>query len=55
MWEAETEITISSDDTLFLRTGREVGKSRGYHLSVIPFFKERDVALLGSDVPQEGG
>ena len=27
----------------------------GYHPSLIPFLKERDVALLGSDVPQEGG
>ena len=54
-WERETGITISSGDALFLRTGREVGQSGGYHPSLIPFFKERDIALLGSDVPQEGG
>ena len=54
-WEAETGITISSGDALFLRTGREVGQRGGYHPSLIPFFKERDIALLGSDVPQEGG
>ena len=54
-WEAETGITISTGDALFLRTGRDVGQSGGYHPSLIPFFKERDVALLGSDVPQEGG
>ncbi len=54
-WERETGITISSGDALFLRTGREVGQSGGYHPSLMPFFKERDIALLGSDVPQEGG
>ena len=54
-WEARTGITISSGDALFLRTGRDVGQQGGYHPSLIPFFKERDIALLGSDVPQEGG
>ncbi len=54
-WEAETGITISSGDALFLRTGRDVGQTGGYHPSLIPFFKERDIALLGADVPQEGG
>ncbi len=54
-WEAETGIRISSGDALFLRTGREVGQRGGYHPSLIPFFKERDIALLGADVPQEGG
>ena len=54
-WEAETGITISAGDALFLRTGRDVGERGGYHPSLIPFFKERDIALLGADVPQEGG
>ena len=54
-WEAETGITISSGDALFLRTGRDIGQQGGYHPSLIPFFKERDIALLGADVPQEGG
>ena len=54
-WEAETGITISAGDALFLRTGRDVGQSGGYHPSLLPFFKERDIALLGADVPQEGG
>ena len=27
----------------------------GYDPSLIPFFKERDIALLGSDSAQEGG
>ena len=54
-WEAETGITISAGDALFLRTGRDVGQGGGYHPSLLPFFKERDIALLGADVPQEGG
>ena len=54
-WEAETGITISAGDALFLRTGRDVGQMGGYHPSLMPFFKERDIALLGADVPQEGG
>ena len=54
-WEVETGITISSGDALFLRTGRDIGQQGGYHPSLIPFFKERDIALLGADVPQEGG
>ena len=54
-WEAETGIKISAGDALFLRTGRDVGQQGGYHPSLIPFFKERDIALLGADVPQEGG
>ena len=55
VWEAETGITISPGDALFLRTGRDIGRQGGYHPSLIPFFKERDIALLGADVPQEGG
>ena len=54
-WETETGITISPGDALFLRTGRDVGETGGYHPSLMPFFKERDIALLGADVPQEGG
>ena len=54
-WEAETGITISPGDALFLRTGRDRGQTGGYHPSLLPFFKERDIALLGADVPQEGG
>ena len=46
-WEADTGITIASGDALFLRTGRDVGEDGGYHPSLMPFFKERDIALLG--------
>ena len=54
-WEADTGITISSGDALFLRTGRDIGEQGGYHPSLIPFLRERDIARLGADVPQEGG
>ena len=54
-WEAETGITIGSGDALFLRTGRDVGQRGGYHPELLPFFRERDIALLGADVAQEGG
>ena len=54
-WESETGITISAGDALFLRTGRDIGQTGGYHPSLIPFLRERDIALLGADVPQEGG
>ena len=54
-WEADTGITISSGDALFLRTGRDIGEQGGYHPSLIPFLRERDISLLGADVPQEGG
>ena len=27
----------------------------GYDPALIPFFRERDIALLGADIPQEGG
>ena len=37
-WEAETGITISAGDALFLRTGRDVGQTGGYHPSLLPFF-----------------
>ena len=61
-WEAETGITVSSGDALLLRTKRpgvepdpaDFGAA-GYDPALIPFFRERDIALLGADIPQEGG
>ncbi len=65
-WEEQTGVRISSGDALFIRTGvwarreaegpwlrgrREGGRSAGLHPSVIPWLKDRDVALLGSDHP----
>ena len=61
-WEAQTGITIGSGDALLLRTKRpgvepspEDFGTAGYDPSLIPFFRERDIALLGADIPQEGG
>jgi hypothetical protein len=58
-WEKKTGIRIQSGDALLLRTKRPGAPaafgSAGYEPSLIPFFKERDIALLGSDVAQEGG
>jgi kynurenine formamidase len=59
-WEKKTGLKISSGDALLLRT-RRPGTTEpaffaaGYEPSLIPLLKERDIALLGSDVPQEGG
>ena len=65
-WERQSGVRVSSGDALFVRTGvwarreaegpwlrgrREGGRSAGLHPSVIPWLKERDVAILGSDHP----
>ena len=65
-WEEQTGVRISSGDALFIRTGvwarREAegpwlrgrasgGRSAGLHPSVIPWLKERDIAILASDHP----
>jgi kynurenine formamidase len=66
-WEKQAGVKVSSGDAVFVRTGvwarrkalgpwlrgrAEGGRSAGLHPSVIPWLKERDVALLGSDHPQ---
>ena len=59
-WEKFAGIKIGSGDAVFLRTGRWVQRARkgpwnvardaaGWHASVIPWLKQRDVALLGND------
>ena len=59
-WEKYAGITIGSGDALFLRTGRWARRSEkgpwnvaassaGFHASVMPWLKQRDVALLGND------
>ena len=58
-WEKRTGIRISAGDALLLRTKRPGAQAvafggAGYEPS-IPFLKERDIALLGADIPQEGG
>ena len=59
-WEKRTGIRISAGDALLLRTKRPGAPAvafggAGYEPSLIPFLKERDIALLGADIPQEGG
>ena len=49
-WERRTGITISSGDALFLRTAG----SGGYHNSIMPFIRERDV-LAPLTVPNGAG
>ena len=63
-WEQQTGITVSAGDALFVRTGRWArreavgpwdtsrnGQRPGLHPSVIPWLKERDIAVLGADIP----
>ena len=66
-WERQTGVRVQAGDALFVRTGvwarrkalgpwlrgrAEGGRSAGLDPSVIPWLKQRDVALLGSDHPQ---
>ncbi len=63
-WEKYSGVRIGSGDALFLRTGRfarraEKGpwpaarEAAGFHVSVMPWFKARDVALISSDAVQD--
>ena len=63
-WEKFAGIRIGSGDALFLRTGRfarraalgpwpSAQQSAGFHVSVMPWFKQRDVALISSDSVQD--
>ena len=66
-WERQAGVRVSPGDALFVRTGvwarrkavgpwlrgrAEGGRSAGLDPSVIPWLKQRDIALLGSDHPQ---
>jgi kynurenine formamidase len=66
-WERRAGVKVSAGDALFVRTGvwarrqavgpwlrgrAEGGKSAGLDPSVIPWLKQRDIAVLGSDHPQ---
>ncbi|MGD1096504.1 MAG: cyclase family protein [Bryobacteraceae bacterium] len=59
-WEKQAGMKVRAGDALFIRTGRwtrraksgpwDIGKSEaGLDASVIPWLKQRDVALLGSE------
>jgi len=58
-WEKKTGIKIGPGDALLLRSHRPGAQAAfgaaGYDPSLLPFLKERDVALLGNDSAQEGG
>ena len=55
-WERQTGVTVSAGDAIFLRTGRRVNNNRsGYDITVAPWLKQRDVALVGSDGTQDVG
>ncbi len=60
-WEQQAGITVGSGDILLIRTGRwarraELGpwsveaSSAGLHVSTVAWLREREVALVGSDV-----
>lgn len=66
-WERKAGVKVSAGDALFVRTGvwarrkavgpwlrgrAEGGRSAGLDPSVIPWLKQRDIAILGSDHPQ---
>src|SRR5215831_1656773 len=66
-WEKQAGVKVSAGDALFVRTGvwarrkevgpwlrgrAEGGKSAGLDPSVIPWLRQRDIAILGSDHPQ---
>jgi kynurenine formamidase len=62
-WERKAGVKVSAGDALFIRTGRWAKRAAsgpwdltknmaGLHPSVIPWLKQRDVAVMGSDVPQ---
>lgn len=66
-WENKAGVKVSSGDALLVRTGvwarrkalgpwlrgrAEGGRSAGLDPSVIPWLKQRDIAILGSDHPQ---
>jgi len=59
-WEKYANIKIGAGDAVFLRTGRWAQRAQkgpwnvareaaGWHASVMPWLKQRDVALLGND------
>jgi kynurenine formamidase len=63
-WEKFAGVRIGSGDAVFLRTGRWARRAKlgpwnvaasaaGWHASVMPWMKQRDVALLGNDGVQD--
>ena len=63
-WEKKIGVKVSAGDAILLRTGRWLRRdqrgpwartagSAGYHISVVPWMKARDVAVVGHDSTQE--
>ena len=49
-WEKMAGLKISTGDAIFLHTGRWAsGQTSGFDVSVAPWLRARDVALIGSD------
>jgi kynurenine formamidase len=59
-WEKQARVKVSSGDALFIRTGRWVRRAKlgpwdvskmaaGLDASVLPWLRQRDVALIGSE------
>lgn len=63
-WEQQAGITVSAGDALFIRTGRWARRAAlgpwdarshaaGLDASVIPWLRERDIAILAGEAPQD--
>lgn len=63
-WEKFANVKIGAGDAVFLRTGRWARRAKlgpwnvaasaaGWHASVMPLLKQRDIALLGNDGVQD--
>jgi kynurenine formamidase len=60
-WEKHAGVRVGPGDALLVRTGRwarrerlgAVGGTAGFDASFLPFLKDRDIALLGSDTAHE--
>ena len=63
-WEKKTGVKVSAGDAIVLRTGRwarraklgperALGNAAGFHVSMGPWIKARDVAIAGGDVSVE--
>jgi kynurenine formamidase len=59
-WERKAGVKVASGDVIFLRTGRWARRASlgpwdvaataaGFHASVVPWIKERDVSFVGTD------
>jgi len=63
-WEKKARVKVSTGDAILLRTGRWARREKlgpwviskgaaGFHASVAPWMKTRDIAFMGSDAAQD--